>query len=208
MHELPLHGIRARGRFRSMTPEADRLPAGPHRWEDFLGLDEDDKRELIDGHFLEIELTTKTHEWIVTWLVTCLTIWALPRRAGIALGSGFKVRIREDRGVMPDVQFFRRGGRPVPDRGLDRGAPDLAVEVISPTSVRYDRVVKLAWYASIGTPEYWIVDPKARTVERFLLASDGMLQLADALSGDARFAPDTFPDLEIDLAQLWSTPEL
>src|SRR5438132_10529583 len=130
MHALLLRDVSGRARFRGMAPEArsSTRPIGPHRWEEFLALDDDDKRELIDGHFLEIDLTTKTHEWIVTWLVTCLTIWALPRRAGIVLASGFKVRIRDDRGVMPDVQFFRRGGRPVPDRGLDRGAPDLAVE--------------------------------------------------------------------------------
>lgn len=118
------------------------------------------------------------------------------------------MRIRDDRGVMPDVQFFRRGGRPVPDRGLDRGAPDLAAEVISPSSGRWDRVVKLAWYASIGTPEYWIVDPAKASVERFLLEADGTLQFAEALEGDVRFTPDAFRDLEIDLAQLWTMPEL
>jgi Uma2 family endonuclease len=209
MCAVPLRNVGARNTFRAMAPEAgSTTTAGPHRWEDFLSLDEDDLRELIDGHLLEIEVPTKIHEWIVSWLVTCLNSWAHPRRAGIALVSGFKVRIRDDRGVMPDVQFFRPGGRPVPNRGLDRGAPDLAVEVVSPTSARYDRIVKLAWYASIGTPEYWIVDPQARTVERFLLSTDGTLHLAQALSGDARFAPDTFPDLEIDLAQLWTMPEV
>jgi Uma2 family endonuclease len=192
-----------------MTPEAGRpATAGPHRWEDFLSLDDDDRRELVDGHFLETEVPNEIHEWIVTWLVTSLTNWAQPRRAGITLPSGYKVRIRDDRGVMPDVQFFRRGRGPLPHRGLDRGAPDLAVEIVSPSSKRLDRVVKLAWYASIGTPEYWIVDPARQSAERFLLAADGTLQLAESLAGDVRFTPDSFPDLGIDLAQLWTMPDL
>jgi len=192
-----------------VAPEAETLGRrGPYRWEDFLDLDEDDLRELIDGELLELEVPTKIHQWIVTWLTMCLNGWALPRGAGVALVSGYKVRIRDDRGVMPDVQFFRRGGRPVPEPGLAHGAPDLAVEVVSPSSARYDRVVKLAWYGSIGTAEYWIVDPQRKTLERFLPAPDGTLRLAESLAGDARFAPATFPDLEIDLAGLWTMPEL
>jgi Uma2 family endonuclease len=209
MCALPLRGSRAGVTVRAMAPQAGSIGApGPYRWEDFLSLDEDDLRELIDGHLLELEVPTKIHEWIVTWLVMCLNGWALPRNAGVALVSGYKVRIRDDRGVMPDVQFFRRGGRPLPDRGLDRGAPDLAIEVVSPSSKRWDRVVKLAWYASIGTPEYWIVEPRRKTVERYLLASDGTLRL-DATCRDADvFEPASLPGLEIDCARLWTMPEV
>jgi Uma2 family endonuclease len=203
MRSVPLRGCGPESTIRVMAPEADRLPTGPHRWQDFLALDEDDLRELVDGHFLEIEVPNEFHEWVVTWLVTSLTNWAHPRGAGFAFASGYKVRIRVDRGVMPDVQFYRgRRGR-LPLRGLHRGAPDLAVEVVSPSSRRWDRVVKLAWYASIGTPEYWIVDPATRTLDRFLLSPAGTLELAGHHAGDESFAPETFPGLVIDLAQLW-----
>lgn len=209
MRSLPLRGRRRGSTIQAVAPEAGSIGSpGPYRWEDFLSLDEDDLRELIDGHLLELEVPTKIHEWIVTILVTMLTNWALPRNAGVALVSGYKVRIRHDRGVMPDVQFFRRGGRPLPDRGLDRGAPDLAVEVVSPSSRRWDRVVKLEWYGTIGTNEYWIVDPQKRTLERYVRAGDGTLLLASAHGGEQRFAPETFPDLEIELARLWTMPEV
>jgi Uma2 family endonuclease len=181
---------------------------GPYRWKDFVSLHEDDPRELVDGHLLELEVPTKIHEWIVTILATLLTNWALPRNAGLALVSGYKIRIRHDRGVMPDVQFFRRGGRPLPDQGLDRGAPDLAVEVVSPSSTRWDREVKLEWYGTIGTSEYWIVDPKKQTLERYLRVADGRLELSSEHGGDDHFAPDTFPELAIDLARLWNMPEV
>lgn len=147
------------------------------------------------------------HEWIVATLVHRLRDWAMARRAGIVLASGYKVKIRADRGFMPDVQYFQRGGRAIPQQGLDAGAPDLAVEVISRASVRWDRVEKLHGYAVIGVPEYWIVDPERQTFERFLLDSPGTYRREDALAGDATLEPATFPGLVLDLAELWRPPD-
>jgi Uma2 family endonuclease len=45
------------------------------------------------------------------------------------------------------------------------GPPDLVVEIISPGSITRDRLDKLRLYARFGVPEYWIVDPKYRSVE-------------------------------------------
>jgi Uma2 family endonuclease len=176
-------------------------------WADFLALDEDDPRELLDGELVEIDVPTKKHEWIVATLVWLLRSWTEPRNAGTVLGSGYKVRVDDRRGVMPDVQFIRRGREAIlGEEGMRDGAPDLAVEVVSQSSARYDRVQKLAWYASIGTPEYWIVDPQAETLERLVLGADRRFVIAASLGGAAVFRPDSFPGLEIALADLWRGP--
>jgi Uma2 family endonuclease len=172
-------------------------------WEEFLQLDEDDPRELIDGVLLEVEVPNYRHERVVGRLVYRLTGWSDARQAGEVLPSGFKVRIDRSRGVMPDVQFFRRDTPTQPrGEGLFRGHPDLAVEVVSPSSRSYDRALKLSYYAAIGVPEYWLVDPEERTVERLLL-EDGAYRLADSLAGDAVFRPATFDGLEIALSEFW-----
>jgi len=49
------------------------------------------------------------------------------------------------------------------------GAPDLAVEIISPSSATYDRLTKLGVYEQAGIPEYWLVNPKRKTIEVFVL---------------------------------------
>ncbi len=185
-----------------------RPSTGPYTWDDFVALEEDDLRELIDGELVEVEVPTKLHEYIVWMLSHYLASWALPRKAGIGVVSGFKVRITDRRGVMPDVQFFRSSnpasrGDAV---GLVSGHPDLAVEVLSDSSRRYDRMTKLAWYASIGVPEYWLVDPAARTLERLVLHGDKYL-VADVLADDAPFRPESFEGLEIPLGTLWRLPE-
>jgi len=185
-----------------MTDLARHEP-GPYTWDDFIALDEDDLRELIDGELVEVEVPTDAHEGIVPMLSYYLVGWSFAHGGGRTLGSGYKVRIAERRGVMPDLQFFRLGNEPRDQQqGLVRGHPDLVVEIVSPSSIRYDRVIKMRWYASIGTPEYWIVDPQARTLERLTLAGD-LYAIADALEGDAVFRPASFEGLEIPLGRLW-----
>jgi Uma2 family endonuclease len=175
-------------------------------WDDFVALDDDDRRELIDGELVEVEVPNEIHEHIVTVLSYFLVAWARAGRRGHVLGSGYKIRIDAHRGVMPDLQYFRAGNPAIGQRtGLAHGRPDLAVEIVSPSSRRYDRVKKLAWYASIGVPEYWIVDAEARTIERLLLAR-GRYVVDGSAEGDATFAPKTFAGLAIPLAELWTLP--
>lgn len=182
-------------------PRAD---FGPYTWRDFIELDEDDPRELLDGHLVEIEVPTWTHEAIVAALIGILQPWAQSRKAGRVLASGYKVRIGERRGAMPDVQFYRSENLPTgQEKGLEHGYPDLAIEVISPTSQSKDRVRKLYDYAAIGVPEYWLIDPEARTLERLVLR-DGTYSIVEAIEGDATFRPEDFDGLEIDLGLLWS----
>jgi Uma2 family endonuclease len=180
---------------------------GPYTWGDFIALGEDDPRELLDGYLVEIEMPTRTHERIVAVLIALLTHWGWSRNAGEVLASGYKIRIDDRRGTMPDVQFYRRGNLPRgQEKGLERGRPDLAVEVISPSSRSKDSVRKLHDYAAIGVPEFWLIDPEARTLERLVLR-DGVYSILEALEGDMVFRPDSFEGLEIDLDRLWRDSE-
>lgn len=172
-------------------------------WDDFIALDDDDRRELIDGELIEVEVPTEQHEYIVALLLYFLQTWIRPRKAGRLLASGYKVKIDAHRGLMPDIQFYAAGNT-APMQGNDIGRPDVAIEIISPGSRRYDRVVKLNSYAAIGVPEYWIIDPEPQTVERLVLTDGGLYTTTHALAGDAVFAPPSFDGLEIPLGELWA----
>ncbi len=177
--------------------------AAPYTWDDFVALDEDDPRELIDGQLVEVEVPRGKHERIVSLLCFFLETWANAGRGGRAYASGYKLRVSDRRGVMPDVQFYCQGNEaPIDqDDGLVHGRPDLVIEVISPSSQRYDRVTKLRWYAQLGIPEYWLVDGTARTLERLVLR--GAYVIAASLAEDETFRPESFEGLEIPLAKLW-----
>jgi Uma2 family endonuclease len=107
---------------------------------------------------------------------------------------------------MPDVQFYRaRNPATVGQaKGLEHGRPDLVVEVVSPTSRRYDRVLKVEWYARLGIPEYWIVDPEARTLERLVLRAGAYVHVEGHAEVDT-FHPASFRGLSIPLRDLWTT---
>jgi len=185
-------------------PAPAKLVASPHTWEDFLALDEDDLRELIDGQLIEVEVPKKIHEKVVADLIFFLGAWVRPRKAGYVLGSGYKVRVSAHRGVMPDVQFYRVDN-PAPSQpdGLVTGRPDLVIEVVSHSSRRYDRMIKLRWYAELEVPESWIVDPEARSIERLVLQG-GHYAIVQSATDDETFAPKSFPDLTIELTELWA----
>ena len=175
-----------------------------YTWDDFVALEEDDLRELIDGELVEVEVPTRTHEHIVGRLVSALIVWSDAGHGGTVLPSGYKVPISDRRGVMPDVQLHRAGNEPAVDQeqGLVQGHPDLVVEIVSPSSQRYDRVTKLRWYAQLGVQEYWLVDPQARTVERLVLR-EGVFSIAASLADEETFRPESFEGLEIALTRLW-----
>jgi Uma2 family endonuclease len=186
---------------------AERTRKGSYTWDDFVALPDDDRRELIDGELVEVEVPNGIHEYIVAMLAFYLVGYA-KKRGGSVRASGYKVRITERRGVMPDVQYFAPDNEPdqSQDVGLVAGRPDIAIEIISKSGRRYDRIVKLGYYASIGVPEYWLVDPENRTLERLVHTKDGYV-IRETLEGSSLFAPKEFRGLKIPLGELWTLPK-
>ena len=71
--------------------------------------------------------------------------------------------------VQPDILFVHADRRQIIGEDYVEGAPDLVVEILSPSNWLYDRTEKFRAYQAAGVREYWIVDPRARTVEIFTL---------------------------------------
>ena len=83
------------------------------------------------------------------------------------------------------------------------GAPDLIVEVLSPSTLKYDWNFKFNLYETAGVKEYWIVDPKARVVNVFLMQSDGKYDLGTVYECNQKAPVHIFKGLEIDLNELF-----
>lgn len=75
--------------------------------------------------------------------------------------------------VQPDVLFIASERVPEPGVAGFASVPDLIVEVISPYTARTDRVVKFTAYEQAGVREYWLVDPRTRSVEVYALSEQG-----------------------------------
>ena len=85
------------------------------------------------------------------------------------------------------------------------GAPDLLVEVLSPSTSGRDKGIKAKLYARFGVAHYWLVDPVERTLETFRAsASEPNAYMATGrYTGDARVRIEPFPSLTIELATIW-----
>jgi Uma2 family endonuclease len=83
-----------------------------------------------------------------------------------------------------------------------QGAPDLVVEVLSPSTSLKDKREKKALYERFGVREYLLVYPDDALLERYSL-TEGKFALPDILNWDERFKSTAFPDLEIDLWEIF-----
>lgn len=171
---------------------------------DWAALPEDEPGELVDGCLVEEEVPDYVHEVVVAFLIHFFREWLLPR-GGMVAGSGAKFAVAPGSGRMPDVTVFLPGSRLPPARGLITVAPDVAVEIVSPTphdGLR-DRVEKVDEYASFGIHYYWIVDPVLRSLEILELSSDGRYAHTLGASKGKVDVPG-FDGLTLDLDALWA----
>lgn len=106
--------------------------------------------------------------------------------------------------LVPDLAGWRRERMPeLPDVAAIELAPDWVCEVLSPSSVATDRVVKLPIYAREQVSHAWLVDPIARTLEVFAREGDGW-SLVAAWRDDAKVRAVPFDAIELDLSILWA----
>ena len=137
----------------------------------WAAMDEDADGELIDGALVEEEVPDIIHEVVVTWLSAFVAAWVLPR--GGTIGGAGRFLVAPGRGRKTDVFVFLPGTPKPRRRGVSQRAPDITIEVASPTprDARRDRVEKMAEYAGFGVRWYWLVDPERQTLEIFQLGA-------------------------------------
>lgn len=153
--------------------------------------------ELVRGQIRMMTPASGRHGVVTMTIVGLLWSHVRPRRLGqcFADNTGFQLAIPGERGDTvraPDVAFVRaermpRGGV---TGGWMQGAPDLAVEVLSPSESIATTAAKLADYFAAGTALVWVVDPDARTVDVYVgNATHRRLHPGDTLDG-APVLPD------------------
>lgn len=112
--------------------------------------------------------------------------------------------IRDTEVAVPDLAGWRRERMPqVPDGHRFEVVPDWVCEILSPSTARKDRFIKLPLYAKYGVAHAWLVDPEAHTLEAFELRESRWLLIA-TLQDDAAVRVAPFDAVEFSLADLWS----
>ena len=138
---------------------------GEYTMEDYYNWPEDEKIELIDGVIYNMSSPSIKHQRIIGEIDYTFKFYVKSKKGKCNIfGVGIDVRLDRDNKtiVVPDITVVCEKDN-LTKQYLD-GAPDLVVEVLSPSTRKKDMTIKTSKYANAGVREYWIVDPKKETV--------------------------------------------
>jgi len=186
---------------------ADRVPGPPQgQWtyEDYAALPNDGSRyEVLHGVLYMAPSPDRWHQKASGAIFYHLYVAVHLAGLGEVYSSPFDVMLSPKNTVQPDILV-------VLNEHLDRitkagvvGAPDLAVEIASPSTARIDLSEKLYAYAAAGTPEYWIVNPGSCTIE-VLVLRNGIYNSLGIYYGSAVLPSRIVPNLSVRVEQFFS----
>ncbi|MBM6897944.1 Uma2 family endonuclease [Pseudoflavonifractor capillosus] len=175
---------------------------------DALVWDEEDRIELIDGVPVMMAPPSRAHQEALMELLAQLHAYLRGKKCKV-YPAPFAVRLFEseeerpenvDTLVEPDISVVCDPSK-LDDIGC-KGAPDLIVEILSPSTTRHDRFTKFNLYQRAGVREYWIVDPADKSVQAFVL-EDGRYSAKDFGAAGDKIRVSVLDGCIIDLSMVF-----
>ncbi len=170
---------------------------------DYMKTPDDVRYQLIDGELILAPSPTNRHQAVAFELAVALRQFVRQNSLGIVQIAPLDVILAEHEVFQPDILFVSNDRREIMTPANIQGAPDLVVEILSPSTRRNDRGHKLDVYSRYGVREYWIVDPDAGLVE-VLAAGDSGLALAATFSLEDVLVSPLLPGLAVELDQVFA----
>lgn len=190
------------------------LPAEKTRYTfaDCLTWDENEHEhiEIIDGKASMMATPSRIHQEISFEIGQQLGNYLEGKQCKVYLAP-FGVRLFERAGdrpedvdtmVEPDISVIC--DRSKLDKYGCKGAPDMVIEVLSPSTQRHDQLVKLNLYQRAGVQEYWIVDPENRTVRVLLQTGNGIFQTREVYGQEDVAKVNVLDGCFIELSKVFS----
>ena len=176
-------------------------------YDDFVHFPEDGKRhELIDGEHVVTPSPNMKHQAVLRNLAGLIWSYLRTHRVGQVFFAPFDVVFSDFDVVEPDLLFVSK------ERQADvltaahvRGAPDLVVEVGSPSTRKRDETIKRRLYERFGVAEYWVVDPELDEIKVYRLVDGRYTRTAElALGRDEVLTSPLFPGLALPLVDIFA----
>ena len=142
----------------------DTKPATKLTYHDYRNTPDDERWELLDGELVMAPSPTPAHQRISFRLSLVLHTFVDRMGLGEVIPAPLDVVLSETEVVQPDLLFVSSERAHIITTENIRGAPDLVVEILSPSTTSRDWRTKMDLYAQHGVREYWLVDPEAQRV--------------------------------------------
>jgi len=139
--------------------------------EDLLSWDEDVRAEIIDGELFMMAQPTFRHQGVLMELSRQLANFLDGKPCKVyPAPTGVRLFAEKETLLEPDIVVICDHSKQ--DDRIYHGAPDMVVEILSPSTARRDRVLKLNLYQQAGVREYWIVDTEAECLHVYVLQDE------------------------------------
>jgi len=165
--------------------------------------------ELIDGEVYAMASPGANHQRILLALARKIGDYLDGKKCELFVAP-FDVRLNHDKGddtvVQPDL-FVVCDPKKVADNKSCKGAPELVIEILSPSTTNHDKIRKFAKYREAGVDEIWFTDPTANIAEVFQRGNDGQYAFAFYDHTD-KIIVGILPELEIDLNDIFPMQEM
>lgn len=178
-----------------------------YSYSEYLTWDEKERWEILDGVPYLQAAPSRIHQEVSVSLLMFFANYLQGKPCKV-YHAPFCVRLdveKNDKDIMnvvePDITIVCDNSK-LDNKGC-KGSPDLIVEILSPSSVKIDRVDKFNKYEKAGIKEYWIVEPDQKLVSVFLLQSNGRYGRPEMYTNDDKIQVSIFPELEIDLKSVF-----
>lgn len=140
---------------------------------DYADMDDDRRYELIEGELYMVPAPNFQHQTISRDLGVVLWKFVKKNNLGTVLYAPFDVVLSESDVVQPDIIFVSKGRLNLITEKNLRGAPDLAIEILSTSTRERDKLIKKRLYMEYGVKEFWIVDPDKKAIKVMALKETG-----------------------------------
>jgi Uma2 family endonuclease len=176
-------------------------------YEDYAQIPDDGRRhEIIDGLHYVSPSPTRTHQVTLLKLALRLAPFAQEHQLGEIYPAPFDVLLSPHDIVQPDLQFVSTARLGIVTEANVKGAPDLAIEILSDSTRRRDENLKRDRYEQLGVQEYWLLDGSRKTVRIFRRMQGSGFDTATELTAAAGQVLTTplLPGLELPLREIFS----
>ena len=165
-------------------------------YDDYLTTPEDKRYQLLDGELIMAAAPNEPHQRAQAELGFYLMGFVKANNLGRVYFAPTDVALSDTDVVQPDLLFVSNERLHIITRANIRGAPDLVVEILSPSTSSYDNGYKRALYAKHGVKEYWMMGTEPGCVTVLLLGDGGFEVVATYGEGDTLVSP-TLPGFSV-----------
>ncbi len=173
-----------------------------YTYTDYLMIEDEKRYEVYEGELIMVPAPTTTHQSVSWKIQRIIGDFIVKNNLGKLFYAPTDVVLAEDVVLQPDILFISKEREKIIEERAIMGAPDLIVEILSPSSTFYDTVKKRELYQRYGVKEYWLAFLHEKAIEVLTLEGDVYREFASA-KGEGSIKSKLLQGLDVELKEIF-----